>query len=173
MSVEWASSGCDLENGTVTVTASDAAAAQKALDALAAAGFYGSTDNGRVAMKAVGKVPQGKVNSVKVSGIHNCCGLCCDAIKEAISSVDGVTGDTAKSRATTFEVTGDFYAAALVKALNAAGFSAQVTRQKSLISIAHGLTRRNRAKTVRTNRLARETVLHQQGTAPPLHEPRQ
>ena len=130
MRVEWASSGCDMENGTVTVTASDAAAAQKALDALAAAGFYGSTDYRRVAMKAVGKVPQGKVNSVKVSGIHNCCGLCCDAIKEAISTVDGVIGDTAKPRATTFEVTGDFYAVALVRELNAAGFSAQVTQSK-------------------------------------------
>jgi hypothetical protein len=40
--------------------------------------------------------------------------------------VKGVTGNTAKPRATTFSVTGDFYAADLVKALNAAGFSAQV-----------------------------------------------
>jgi hypothetical protein len=40
--------------------------------------------------------------------------------------VDGVTADTATPGATTFEVTGDFPAAALVKALNAAGFSAQV-----------------------------------------------
>ena len=40
--------------------------------------------------------------------------------------MDGVTGDTARPRATTFEVTGDFDAAALVKALNAAGFSARV-----------------------------------------------
>ena len=46
--------------------------------------------------------------------------------KEAIATVDGVAGDTATPRATTFQVTGDFHAAALVKALNAAGFSAQV-----------------------------------------------
>jgi len=39
-----------------------------------------------------------------------------------------VTGDTAKPRSTTFEVTGDFHADALVKALNDAGFSAQVTQ---------------------------------------------
>ena len=44
-SVEGVNSRCDMENGTVTLTASDDAAAQKALDALAAAGFYGNSDN--------------------------------------------------------------------------------------------------------------------------------
>lgn len=39
-----------------------------------------------------------------------------------------MTGDTATSEATAFEVTGDFDAAELVKALNAAGFSAQVNQ---------------------------------------------
>ena len=126
--VEGVNSHCDMENGTVTFTAGDAAAARKALDSLAAAGFYGRTDNQDLAMKPVGDVPHGKVNSLRVSGIHNCCGPCCDAIKGAIATVDGVTGDTAKPRATTFEVTGDFHAAALVKALNDAGFSAQVTQ---------------------------------------------
>lgn len=126
MSVPGVKSRCDMDNGTVALTAGDDAAAQKALDALAAAGFYGSTGNQTVAMKAVNDVPRGKVNSLKVSGIHNCCGLCCGAIKEAIATVTGVTGDTAEPHATTFEVIGDFDAAALVKALNVAGFSAQV-----------------------------------------------
>jgi periplasmic mercuric ion binding protein len=77
-------------------------------------------------MKAVSDIPPGKVKSLKVSGIHNCCGPCCEAIKGAIATVEGVTGDTARPRATSFEVTGDFHAADLVRALNAAGFSAQV-----------------------------------------------
>jgi len=124
--VEGVKSHCDMENGTVTLTASDDAGAQKALDALAAAGFHGDTGNERLAMKAQSNVPQGKVKSLKVSGIHNCCWPCCEAIKEAIKTVAGVTGDTAKSEATSFEVTGDFDAAALVEALNAAGFHAQV-----------------------------------------------
>lgn len=126
MSVEGVKSRCDMENGTVVLTAGDDAAAQKALDALAAAGFYGRTGYQKLTMKAVSDVPQGKVQSLKVSDIHNCCRLCCEAIKEAIATVDGVTGDTAKPQATTFEVIGDFHAAALVKALNTAGFSAQV-----------------------------------------------
>jgi len=126
MSVDGVNSSCAMNDGSVTLTASDAIAAQKALDALAAAGFYGRAHNNQLAMKAVSDIPPGKVKRLKVSGIHNCCGPCCDAIKDAIASVEGVTGDTAKPRATSFELTGDFFAADLVRALNSAGFSAQV-----------------------------------------------
>jgi periplasmic mercuric ion binding protein len=131
MSVEGVESRCDMENGTVSLTAGDDTAARKALDALAAAGFYGRTGNQNLTMKAMSDVPQGKVKRLKVSAIHNCCGLCCEAIKEAIATVDGVTGDTAEPQATTFEVIGDLDAAVLVKALNAAGFSAQVKQGKT------------------------------------------
>jgi len=126
-SVEGVGSRCDMENRTVTLRAGDDEAARKALDALAAAGFYGTSDDPKLAMKPVGDVPKGKVKRVEVSGIHNCCGPCCRAIKGAISAVDGVTGDTAEPGVTTFEVTGDFHAADLVEELNAAGFSARVT----------------------------------------------
>jgi copper chaperone CopZ len=125
-SVEGVGSRCDMENGTVTLTAGDDDAARKALDALAAAGFYGRSNNKHLAMKPVGNVPNGKVKRLKVSGIHNCCGLCCRAIKGAISAVDGVIGDTAEPGVTTFEVTGDYRATELVEELNAAGFSARV-----------------------------------------------
>jgi mercuric ion binding protein len=125
-SVEGVNSRCDMENGTITVLASDAIAAQKGLDALSFAGFYGYCDNNQLAMKSVSDIPVGKVKRLKVSGIHNCCGPCSVAIREAIATVEGVTGDTAKPTATSFEVTGDFRAADLVKALNRAGFSAQV-----------------------------------------------
>ena len=39
MDVEGVNSRCDMENGTVTFTAGDAAAAREALDSLAAAGI--------------------------------------------------------------------------------------------------------------------------------------
>jgi hypothetical protein len=38
-------------------------------------------------------VPTGNVKSLKLSGIHNCCQPCCEAIKGVIATVDGVTGD--------------------------------------------------------------------------------
>jgi len=43
-----------------------------------------------LAMRAVSSVPAGKVKSLKLSGIHNCCQPCCVAIKGAIATVDGV-----------------------------------------------------------------------------------
>jgi len=125
--VEGAESQCDMENGTVTLMANDDTAVQKALDAIAAAGFYGSsTGNKQLTMKAVSSIPHGKVKRLNVSGIHNCCDLCCEAIEKAIATVAGVTGYTVKPGATTFEVIGDFDALALVTAINAAGFSARV-----------------------------------------------
>lgn len=76
--------------------------------------------------KVESSVPAGKVKNLKLAGIHNCCQACCAAIKEAIATVDGVTGDTAMPRQTGFEVSGDFSAAALIEALHAAGFHAEV-----------------------------------------------
>jgi copper chaperone CopZ len=50
--VEGVESYCEIGNRTVTLTADDDAAAQKALDALAAAGYHGDTGNKQLAMKA-------------------------------------------------------------------------------------------------------------------------
>ena len=116
-----------MENRTVTLTANDDAAAQKALDAIAGAGLHGETDNERVKMKAEQNIPPGKVQKLKVSDIHNCCLPCCEAIQGAIRRVEGVTSATAEPGETTFEVRGNFEAAALVRSLNAAGFHAKVS----------------------------------------------
>jgi hypothetical protein len=51
MDVEGVESHCNIGNRTVTLTADDAAA-RKALDALAAAGYHGDTGNKQLAMKA-------------------------------------------------------------------------------------------------------------------------
>lgn len=126
-SVPGAAAQCDMENRTVTLTAKDDAAAQKALNAIAAAGLHGETDNERLKMKAEHNIPPGKVRKLKVSDIHNCCQPCCEAIQGAIRSVEGVTSDTAEPGETAFEVRGNFSAAALVRSLNAAGFHAKVS----------------------------------------------
>jgi copper chaperone CopZ len=126
--VEGVKAACDQKKGTITLTAPDAKAAQKALDALAAGGFHGDTGDKDLTIKDDSGVTAGKVKSLTVSGVHNCCGACCKAIKTIVKKVDGVTGDTAKPKETTFEVTGDFDAADLVKALNAAGFHVKVKK---------------------------------------------
>jgi mercuric ion binding protein len=118
---------CDQKAGSARFTAADAKAAQRALDALAAAGFHGDTGGAKgYAFKDDSGVRPGKVKSLTVTGFHNSCGGCVDAFREAIKDVKGVAGDNAKSKVTTCEVTGDFDAAELVKALNKAGFHVRV-----------------------------------------------
>jgi copper chaperone CopZ len=119
---------CDPKAKTITLTAKNEETARKALDALAAAGFHGESDNKDLAIKDDSGVAKGKVKSLTVSGVHNCCVACCSAIKATVKKVDGVTGDTARPRQGKFEVTGDFDAEELVKALNAAGFHVKVEK---------------------------------------------
>lgn len=124
--VEGAKAVCDREAKTITITAPDAKTAQKAVEALTAGGFQGHADSKEVTIKDDSGAAKGKVKTLTVTGVHNCCNSCCKAIKAAVKKVDGVQGDTAKPKADTFEVTGDFDAADLVKALNAAGFHVKV-----------------------------------------------
>ena len=72
------------------------------------------------------KAPDGAVEKLEVSGIHNCCGACTRAIKDAITSVGGVTGTSVKNKETSFTVEGKFKATELLDALLKAGFYAQV-----------------------------------------------
>ena len=123
--VEGVESHCDIGNRTVTLTADDDAAAQKALDALAAAGYHGDTGNQQLAMKAAGRDPPGQGQAPESFGHPQ-------LLLAVLPGHQGRDQDRGRrdrrhgeSEATAFEVTGDFDAAELVKALNAAGFSAQ------------------------------------------------
>jgi periplasmic mercuric ion binding protein len=119
----------DKAKRTATFTAADAKAAQKALDALAEEGFHGDpgTDKGYAFPDNSG-VKAGRVKSLTVTGFHNTCPGCVKSFREAIKDVKGVTGDNAKSRVTTAEVTGDFDADELVKAMNKAGFHVKIKK---------------------------------------------
>jgi copper chaperone CopZ len=126
--VDGVTGKCDRETSTVTITAKDDAAAKKALEALAEGGFYGDTGNKDLAIKDDSGATKGKVKTLTVTGIHDCCGQCNNKIKAALKKVEGVTGDTARAKSDTFEITGDFDAADVVKALNAAGFHVKVKK---------------------------------------------
>jgi periplasmic mercuric ion binding protein len=118
---------CDEEKTTARFTAADAKAAQRALDALAEAGFHGDTGGSKeYAFQDDSGAKAGKVKKLTVSGFHNSCPGCVESFREAIKDVPGVAGDTAKSKVRTCDVTGDFDPAALVKALNKAGFHVKV-----------------------------------------------
>ena len=126
--IDGVKGACDQSAKTVTITAPDDTTAQKALDALAAKGFHGDTGSKDLAIKNDSGATAGKVQKVTVSGIHNCCGQCTKGIKATLKKVNGVSGDTAKAKLDSFEVTGDFDPVDLVKELNAAGFHCKVAK---------------------------------------------
>jgi len=126
--VDGVTGECDQKAGKVTMTAKDDATAQKALDALAAGGFDGTIDNKDLKIKDDSGVTKGKVKTLTVEGVHNCCPLCNKTINTVVGKVEGVTGNTAKAKSGTFDVTGEFEAEDLVKALNAAGFHVKVKK---------------------------------------------
>lgn len=118
---------CDQKGKTVTFTAKDDATAKKAVQSLADAGFHG--DAGKdLPIKDDSGAEKGKVKTITLTGIHDCCGMCNASIKAAVKGVNGVTGDTAKAKADSFEVTGEFDAQELIKALNDAGFHVKVKK---------------------------------------------
>lgn len=117
----------DQEKEAARFTAADARAAQRALDALAAEGFHGDTGGAKdYAFKDDSGAKPGKVKSLTVTGFHNTCGGCVKSFRDALKDVKGVTGVSAKPKVSTAEVTGEFDAVELVKALNKAGFHVKV-----------------------------------------------
>jgi periplasmic mercuric ion binding protein len=126
--VDGVKGACDQKTHTVTITAKDDETAQKAVDALVAAGFTGETNSKTVKAKDESGVTAGKVKSLTLTDVHDCCGQCNNAIKAALKKVEGVKADTAKAKETSFEVTGDFDAEAVVKALSDAGFASKVKK---------------------------------------------
>ncbi len=117
----------DMKTTSATFTAADAKAAQKALDALAAAGFHGDPGAGKgYSFKDDSGVKAGTVKTLTVTGFHNSCGGCVKSLKAAVNGVKGVAGVAAKAKVSSAEVTGEFDAGDLVKALNKAGFHVKV-----------------------------------------------
>lgn len=112
---------------TIEIVAENDEAAQKAIDALATAGFYGKLNSDKVKFKPVAAATDA-VEKVEVTGIHNCCGQCTTAIKKAVESVSGFSGTDIKNRATTFAVEGKLKPSDVVKALLDAGFYVQVKK---------------------------------------------
>lgn len=117
------------EERTVTITADKIETAQKAVNALADAGFHGKLDNKDVKFKTM-KLPKEKVQRLEVVGVHNCCPACTKAIKGALGKVKGVKGDNAKPKAKSLVIEGDFLAKDAIAALEKAGFHASLPKPK-------------------------------------------
>ena len=115
----------DQDAETVILTGSDAATVQKGADALVAAGYFGKSSDAKIKVNAATGAKNQKVQSMKIEGLHLCCGKCVKAVSEALATVPGVTNNTAAKDAKTFEVTGDFNDKAVFDALQKAGLTGQ------------------------------------------------
>ena len=87
--VAGAKAEVDRDAGTVTLTAADAATAQKAADALVAAGYFGTCADSGLKLNAMSGAKGEKVQSLKIEGVHLCCGKCVKAVDRAVLSVPG------------------------------------------------------------------------------------
>src|SRR5262249_27894859 len=124
--VAGAKAESDKDGGIVSITAPDKPTAQKAVDAIVAAGYYGKSSDPEVKVSNKTGAQRGKVQSVKVKGVHLCCKKCVSGVNEALAKVEGVKGNTAAKDAESFEVTGDFEPRAVFSALRKAGFAGKV-----------------------------------------------
>jgi mercuric ion binding protein len=126
--VDGAKGSADKGTKTITVIAKDDQTAQKALDALAGAGFHGDTGNKDLKIKDDSGAGSGKVSSLTVKGAHNCCGNCVKILKATVKKVNGVESDNIEAKGSTFTVKGNFDSKELVSALNEAGFHVKIEK---------------------------------------------
>ena len=115
----------DQDAGTVTLTGSDTATVQKGADALVAAGFFGKSSDPAVKLSTETGAKNQKVQSIKIEGLHLCCGKCVTAVNNVLGTVPGVTGNTAAKGAASFDVTGNFNDKDVFDALQKAGLTGQ------------------------------------------------
>jgi copper chaperone CopZ len=115
----------DQDADTVTLTGPDTATVQKGADALVIAGYFGKSSDPSIKINADTGAKNQKVQSLKIEGVHLCCGKCVKSVSDALGTVPGVTGNTAAKGAKTFEVTGDFNDKAVFDALQKAGLTGQ------------------------------------------------
>jgi len=126
--VPGAKAAVDQDERTVTVTGPDDATVQKVADALVSAGYFGKCSDSKVKLDANSGAKGEKVQSLKIEGVHLCCGKCVKAVDRAVKSVAGVKEQTATKGAKSFEVTGDFNDQEVFTALQKEGLSGKTAK---------------------------------------------
>ena len=125
--VKGVTAAVDKDAGTVSLTG-EKEAVQKAADALVAAGYFGKSSSDSIKVAADTGASGKKVQTLKLQGVHLCCGKCVSTVDKAVKSVAGVKAHTATKNAETFEVTGDFNDKEVVEALHNAGLTGKVAK---------------------------------------------
>jgi mercuric ion binding protein len=120
---------CDKDGAQGTFDCTDRAAARRGVAALAAAGFGGEAEySGKAIRLPHGAAAEGEGNNVSITGVHNCCGGCAEAIKSALGDVDGVASVECAEQTCT--VTGENVSHMdLIEALHAAGLHGTIAAE--------------------------------------------
>ena len=126
--VEGVTSKADEDTESVTLTSADKAKLQKAVNALAEGGYYGTSDNPEIKPMAKTGAKNEKVQSLTVAGVHLCCPGCVKAVDRALKNTPGAASHTAKKNAETFIVTGDFNDQKFFEELQKEGLSGKVAK---------------------------------------------
>ena len=116
----------DKDEGTVTFKGESGQAVEDALFKVHDAGFYGTTNHERLKMKKLGGSTK-ELEEVDVRSLHNCCGKCEKAIKNALKTVAGIDEHTLDKGKTSINIKGKFTIAEITKAFGDAGMSATIT----------------------------------------------
>lgn len=125
--VDGAKADIDADGGTVTLSGPDSGTVQKAADALVKAGYFGKTEAGVKLDAGTGASDQ-KVQTLRVEGVHLCCGKCVKAVDRAVKATAGAKEHTAVKGAKSFEVTGDFNDKEFFTALQKEGLTGKVAK---------------------------------------------
>jgi periplasmic mercuric ion binding protein len=118
------------DDSDVVVTAPDKATAQKAVDALTNAGYWGKSSDATIKVSTDTGATSATVTSLDVSNVHLCCGSCVKAVKAALGKVPGVTACNPTTGAKTFTVTGTFKPTDVFAALNGIGLTGKEVATK-------------------------------------------
>jgi len=118
------------EGSTVKITAKSKTGAKKAVEAILAAGYYGTTEAGTDKPATSTSQPKAakKLTAATVTGAHLCCQKCVDAVADAVKTVPGITKSNIVSKEKTFTVEGEFTEPDLLAALNKAGFNGTISK---------------------------------------------
>jgi copper chaperone CopZ len=120
----------DIDKKTIVITAPDKASAQKAMDALTAAGYFGKSSDAAIKVDGATGAKDEKVSSLEVKNLHLCCGSCVKAVNAVLADVPGYKANDAKVKAATFTITGDFKPTDVFAALQKAGLTGKAGATK-------------------------------------------
>ncbi len=123
----------DVNTKVISYKAAGDKAAAAGIEALAAAGFYGTATHGdkKLAYPESGAKKGMKANSLLLTGLHLCCTACVTASQKSLEEVKGVSLIDIDRNEQTIKLTGDAIdVPEAIAALNKAGFFCKLPKKE-------------------------------------------